>query len=235
MGLDSKKATVLQNIPTKLFKQNIDLYLRNITNIFNCSINECLFPTKLKLADITPAHKKGDVTDQSNYRPVSLLPCVSKVFEKLYSTQINKQMEQYFSKHLCGFRKGLSTQYCMLLMLEKIRKALDNKIECGLLLTDLSTAFDCVKHDLIIAKMHAYNFAYDALILINSCLSKRMQRTKINSEYSSWHDIIIGVPQGSNLGPILFNIYINDIFSTIENVPLLILLMITLYMYQKRE
>ena len=88
----------------KLCKQNIDLYHHNITNIFNCSINECLFPTKLKLADITPAHKKGDVTDKSNYRPVSLLPCL-KVFEKLYSPQINKQMEQYFSKHLCGFRK----------------------------------------------------------------------------------------------------------------------------------
>ena len=87
---------------------------------------------------------------------------VSKVFEKLYSTQINKQIEQYFSKHLCGFRKGLSTQYCML---EKICKALDTKNECGLLLTDLSKAFDCVKHDLIIAKMHAYNFDYDALIL----------------------------------------------------------------------
>ena len=67
-------------------------------------------------------------------------------------------------------------------MLEKIRKALDKKIECGLLLTDLSMAFDCVKHDLIIAKMHAYNFDYDALILINSCLSKRMQSSKINSE-----------------------------------------------------
>ena len=208
MGLDSKKATVSQNIPTKHFKQNIDLYLHNITNIFNCSINECLFPT---------AHKKGDVTDKSNYRPVRLLSCVSKVFEKLYSTQINKQMEQYFSKHLCGF-KYCGTQYCMLLMLENIRKALDNKIECRLLLTDLPKAFGCVKHDLIISKMHADNFDYDALILINSYLSKRMQRTKINSEYSSWHDIIIGVPQGSNLGPILFNIYINDIFFTIENV-----------------
>ena len=182
MGLDSKKATVSQNIPTKLFKQNIDLYLHNITIIFNCSINECLFPTKLKLADITPAHKKGDVTDKSNYRPISLLPCVSKVFEKLYSTQINKQMEQYSSKHLCGFRKGLSTQYCMLLMLEKIRKALDNKIECGLLLTDLSKRLTVSNTILLLLKcMHITLI----MMLINSYLSKRMQRTKINSECSS--------------------------------------------------
>ena len=141
-------------------------------------------------------------------------------------------MEQYF----CGFRKGLSKQYRMLLMLEKIRKALDNKIECRLLLTDLSKAFDCVKQVLIIAKMHAYNFDYDALILINSYLSERMQRTKINTEYSSWHDIIIGVPQGSNLGPILFNIYRNYIFFTIDNVNIANFADDnSLYIYQKRE
>ena len=100
----------------------------------------------------------------------------------------------------------------------KNKKILDNNENCGLLLTDLSKAFDCVKHDLLIAKLHAYNFHYDALLLINSYLSDRKQRTKINSSFSTWHDIFVGVPQGSNLGPLLFNIYVNDIFYIITNV-----------------
>ena len=132
--IDVREATCQRNIPTKTFKQNTDLYLDIITNMFNNSIAECNFPD---LADITPAFKKGDVTDKSSYRPISLLPCVSKPFEKLYSVQIKVHMEQYFSKYLCGFRKGLSTQYCLLIRMQKIRNSLDNKLKCGLLLTYL--------------------------------------------------------------------------------------------------
>ena len=84
-------------------------------------------------------------------------------------------------------------------------------------LADLSKTFDCVKHDLLIAKMHAYNFEYNALVLIYSYLTYRKQRTKIDSNFSSWHDIIDGLPQGSNIGPILFNIYINDILYVMKN------------------
>ena len=102
--------------------------------------------------------------------------------------------------------------------MKKIKKALDKKECCGLLLTDLSKAFDCVKHDLLIAKMHAYNLDRNALLIIHSYLSERKQRTKINSSFSTWHDITVGVPQGTTLGPLSFKIFINDIFYIVTDV-----------------
>ena len=106
----------------------------------------------------------------------------------------------------CGFRKGMSTQSCLLFMIEKWRKCLDNKVKTGVLLTDLSKAFDCLYHELLIAKLSAYGFEYMSLKLIHNYLSDRLQRVKVNSSYSSWWEIIFGAPQGTVLGPLLFNI-----------------------------
>ena len=125
---------------------------------------------------------------------------------------IYKFMENKLSPYLCGFRKGYSTQYCLLAMLEKFRKALDKKEKFGALLTDLSKAFDCLNHDLLIAKLDAYGFDHNSLHIILSYLTKRKHRTKINNHFSAWAIIFAGIPQGSILGPLLFNIYLNDIF-----------------------
>ena len=106
------------------------------------------------------------------------------------------------SKFQCGFRKEYSTQDCLLAMVENCKKALDQENEYGPLLTDLSKAFDCLPHDFIVAKLHAYGFSIDSL----------KQRVKINDQFSSWLDIVVGVPQGSVLGPLLFNIFLCDMF-----------------------
>ena len=148
----------------------------------------------------------------SNYRPISLLPTLSKLFEKLLYQQIIPYINKYLADGLCGFREGFSAQHCLIIMIEKIKQTLDKNGVAGTLLTDLSKAFDCIQHDLLIAKLHAYGFSMESLQLIGNYLSNRKQRTRINSAFSEWVNIIFGVPQSSILGPLLFNIYINDIF-----------------------
>ena len=126
--------------------------------------------------------------------------------------QIYLYIEKHLSSFLFGFRKGYSTEECLIIMLEKWKQALDKKSKAGAILTDLSKAFDCLNHKLLIAKLHAYGFSIPSLEYIYSYLSERNQRTKIGSVSSSWKMIKTGVPQGSILGPLLFNIYMNDIF-----------------------
>ena len=210
--LNESKSAPTESIPAKILKDHYDVIGPKITIDFNSSITTGVFPQRLKLADITPIFKNGVKQHKLNYRPVSILSALSKIFEKLMLYQIDEYMRDKLSIYLCGFRKGMSAQNCLLFLVEKWKKSLDKNGKCGILLTDLSKAFDCLVHDLFIAKLHAYGFDYLSVKLIHSYLTDRKQRIRINASFSTWSDILVGVPQGSVLGPNLYNINSNDLF-----------------------
>lgn len=215
-NLNINKPTTFNCIPTKILVENKDICAPFLSKIFNESLLCHEFPAALKHAEILPGFKKYETTNKDNYRPISILPASSKIFERVMEIQILAYMSPYLSNYLCAFRKGYSTQYCLLAMLEKWRKALDNRNLAGALLTDLSKAFDCLNHELLIAKLDAYGFNEASLTYIYSYLTGRKHRTKVNNSFSSWANINSGIPQGSIIGPLLFNIYINDIFFFID-------------------
>ena len=214
--IDTRKSTGFDNLPPRIIKYSTDYLVPFLTSVINKCIDDRVFPSHLKFAEISSIFKKNDKLNKENYRPISILIVLSKVFEKIYSKQMETYFANIFNPLLSAYRSKYGCHDVLLKFTEEWKYALDNKNVTGALLMDLSKAFDCLPHALIVCKLHAYGFSNNACLLIASYLIDRKQRVKLGNSRSAWSTLSKGVPQGSIMGPLLFNIFVHDMYYDIK-------------------
>eukprot|EP00794_Sanderia_malayensis_P018501 gene18501-20356_t len=189
----------------------------SITRLYNECIRQMAWPSDWKKGQWTPAFKKDNRHIDKNYRPITTLPVVDKVFEKLIAGQTEEGIQAKLSDSLTAYRKGQSTETTLVNLVEKWKEAIDNNKIVGVLSTDMSKAFDSLYPPLLLKKLEKYRFSKEAIDMMKSYFENRRNRVKLGDIKSIWKKSERGCPQGSSLGPLLWNIYQNDLSYTVSN------------------
>lgn len=213
--LKDKKSTGIDGLQTEILKSLSGHIVQPLKYIINKCFEKGIWPEAFKRSVVVPIYKKGDPTVVTNYRPISLITNLSKVFERILQRNLTSFIQKYdlISARQYGFKPKTSTEDALLALTEKINSALERGRPCLCLFIDLAKAFDTVSHDMLLGALYDMGIRGNCFHILKSYLRNRTQVVKLNNILSKSEEVDYGVPQGTILGPILFNIYINNLFS----------------------
>jgi hypothetical protein len=216
--LVSKSSTDLDGISSKLLKAVRSEIESPLAHVFNLSLTTGEFPSLLKTNKVIPIHKSGDKTNTDNYRPITLVNAFSKVLEKIVHVKLTHHLESnnLIYKHQYGFLRGKSTEHALLQILSKISTALNENKFCMGVFLDLKKAFDTVPHSILLKKLEKLGITGTSLLWFTNYLAGRTQKVEVNGEISDSRELLMSVFQGTILGPLLFDCFINDLPNATE-------------------
>ena len=211
LSLNTSKGTGLDMIPARFLKDSAKAICTPITAIVNLSITSGIVPQDFKCARVKPLFKKNSRQEVGNYRPVAILSIMSKILERAVYVQLSEYLRanHVLDDFQSGFRKGYSTDTCLIHLTDYIKDNMAQGYYTGMVLIDVQKAFDTVDHGILCEKLRTMGVG--SVDWFRSYLTERRQLTDVNGTHSKWGDISCGVPQGSILGPLLYLCYVNDI------------------------